>query len=431
MLTTKQIDNAQTQDTDRYLADRDGLRLRVKRSGEKSWELRYYIRGKRQTLGIGSYPEIGLKEARTRTIELRRLVALGTDPKEHLAEEQARRVAEIRDREARARAEALEKSVQGLYEDWMSSYVLVHRKRPDHVESFMESDVLPFIGKLKAREVRKAHVVEVIERMVARGAKVKADRVLSMTKQMFSHGVGKGIIDTHPCADLQRKHFGIKPASNKRFLSEGEIVELFRKLPDSGLPVRIQSAIILLLATAQRTGELRQARWQDVKFDNRSWTIPAEHSKNGKPHEIHLSDFAIRHFRVLEKFSMGDLVLESTRNVGEPMDEKSLSKMVRDRQRDTPLKKRSGDSGSLKLSGGDWSPHHLRHSAHTAMGGLGVPPYIVEKILNHNMPGIMAIYNHQEYLRERADALDRWGQYLDRLQSADRSNVVKLLRKPA
>lgn len=428
MLTTKRIDNARAEDTDRYLTDRDGLRLRIKRSGEKSWELRYYFGGKRQTLGIGSYPEIGLKDARARTDELRRLVALGTDPKEHLAAEVARRIAEQREREAKAQAEALEKSVRGLYDDWMRSYVNVHRKRPGHVESFMEADVLPYIGKIKARDVRKAHVVEIIERMVNRGAKVKADRVLSMIKQMFTHGVGKGIIDTHPCADLHRKHLGIKTVSNKRHLAEDEIIELLRKLPASGLPERIQSALVLLLTTGQRTGELRQAKWPDIDFDARLWTIPAEHSKNGKPHKVHLSNLAVRHFEVLRSYATSSLVLESTRNEGEPMDEKTLSKMVSDRQRSTPLKNRTGACDSLMLSGGKWSPHHLRHTANTGMGGLGIAPYVVEKILNHTMPGIMAVYNHAEYLAERADALDRWGEYLDRLQNADLSNVITLRR---
>lgn len=403
---------------DIVLSDGAGLQLRVLSSGKKIFELRYRFAGKASKLTVGTYPETRLKEARGRAFEYRRLLDSGTDPKD-----------ELRRREVERQAEALEKSVRGLYEDWMSSYVHVYRKRPGHVESFMKSDVLPFIGKMKAREVRKAHVVEIIERMVERDATVKADRVLSMTKQMFSHAVGKGIIAVHPCADLQRKHLGIKPVSNKRFLSEEEIVEVFRKLPDSGLPVRIQYAIIILLATGQRTGELRQARWSDIDFYTRMWTIPAEHSKNGKPHKVHLSDFSVRHFRVLESFSVGDLVLESTRNAGEPMDEKTLSKMVRDRQRDTPLKNRSGDCDSLKLSGGDWSPHHLRHTAHTGMGGLGVPPYIVEKILNHAMPGIMSVYNHAEYLAERAAALDRWGEYLDRLQNADLANVVTLRRQ--
>ncbi len=417
-LTDVKIRKARPSDRDRYLSDGDGLRLRVKPSGAKFFELRYRIGGKLTPQGLGSYPALSLKDAREESARIKKLLEKGIDPKAEAA-----RMAALR------QAEALERSVRGLYDDWMESYILVHRKRPEHVRSFMEADVLPHIGKIKARDVTKTQIVEVINQIVNRNAKVKADRVLSMVKQMFSHGVGKGILPTHPCPDLQRKHFGIKPVSSQRHLSESEIVELLGKLPDSGLPERIQAAVRLLLATGQRTCEMRLASWDEINWEARLWTIPKEHSKNGKPHQVHLSSFALRQFAVLRQFSTdGGLVLESTRKPGSAMDEKSLSKMIRDRQRQTPLKNRSGSCDSLRLGSGDWSPHDLRHTAHTGMGGLGIPPYIVEKILNHTMPGIMAVYNHQEYLPERREALERWGAYLDRLQSADLSNVISITR---
>lgn len=419
LLTAKTVANAKPNVKDRVLSDGAGLQLRILPSGTKIFELRYRVYGKASKITIGTYPDKDLKSAREKAGIYRDLVSDGIDPRQWEREE-----------EAKKRAESLEKTVQDLFDDWMGSYVITHRKRPDQVDEFLQKDVIPFIGKIRAKDIERRHVVEIVDRIVQRGAIVKADKVLSLIKQMFSHGAAKGFMDRHPCPDLQRKHFGIKPKSNQRFLSEKEIIELFEKLPESGLPERTRYAIVILLATAQRTGELRQARWSSIDFKNKIWIVPPEYSKNGKAHIVHLSEFALRYFEKLKELSINDLVLGSYRKPDQPIDDKTLTKQIRDRQRETPLKNRTTSNGqSLILKNGPWSLHCLRHSAHTGMGGLGVPPYIVEKILNHTMPGIMGVYNHQPYYAERESALNLWGNHLDRLCNAKMSNVVYIRSK--
>jgi Arm DNA-binding domain len=60
--------------------DGDGLMLVVRPTGKKSWVLRYQMNGIRRDMGLGSYPEIGLKEARQRTADARRMIEAGKDP---------------------------------------------------------------------------------------------------------------------------------------------------------------------------------------------------------------------------------------------------------------------------------------------------------------------------------------------------------------
>ena len=60
--------------------DGDGLMLVVRPSGKKSWLLRYQMNGIRRDMGLGSYPEIGLREARQRTTDARRMIEAGADP---------------------------------------------------------------------------------------------------------------------------------------------------------------------------------------------------------------------------------------------------------------------------------------------------------------------------------------------------------------
>ena len=43
--------------------DRDGLYLRVRKSGRKYWEHRFKVGGKLRTKGLGPYPVVGLEDA--------------------------------------------------------------------------------------------------------------------------------------------------------------------------------------------------------------------------------------------------------------------------------------------------------------------------------------------------------------------------------
>jgi hypothetical protein len=60
-------------------------------------------------------------------------------------------------------------------------------------------------------------------------------------------------------------------------------------------------------------------------------------------------------------------------------------------------------------------PHDLRRTCATRLNTLGVLPHITEKILNHTMQGVMAVYNRAEYEAERVEAMQRWADELDRI----------------
>jgi hypothetical protein len=57
-----------------------GLGLVVTPTGGKSWHLRYYWLGKQKRISLGTYPEIGLREARTLRNEARALLTKGINP---------------------------------------------------------------------------------------------------------------------------------------------------------------------------------------------------------------------------------------------------------------------------------------------------------------------------------------------------------------
>ena len=66
-------------------------------------------------------------------------------------------------------------------------------------------------------------------------------------------------------------------------------------------------------------------------------------------------------------------------------------------------------------------PHDLRRTFVTEMNELGVEPYVIEKLFNHSMNGVMAVYNKAEYADERIEAASLWGKHVIKIISAPRS----------
>lgn len=430
LLTDRMLRNAKGSGRDRFLRDGNGLYARIHTTapGERptiTFHYRYSLNGRRCWLNLGTYPTMTLGEARAARDEAAKLVEKGIDPRLH--EQRLRE-----ERAAQEAAQAREKTVRALFEDWQRVH-LAHAWKDGGklVRSFLEEDVFPSIGTMRAKEVRKADVVEILDRILSRGARRKANAVLSMLKQMFAWALARGIVETDPTQGLRRAHAGGIERPRERNLSFEEIAELAKRLPQAGLPLRVQAALWLLLATGARVAELVGAEWSEFDLERAEWRIPAERSKNGRPHVVHLSRFALGWLERLAELGTGRLLFEG-RKAGEPLSPTWIGKCLRDRQRSTALRGRSRKTGVLLLPGGEWRVHDLRRTMASRMGDLGVAPHIVEKCLNHALGGILRVYQHQEYLPERRAAFERWGAELARLSAGDSApaNVLPL-RRPA
>lgn len=407
-LTDKHLRNLKPADAEQMFGDGGGLWVRVlpaAKGGAINFYYRYTFGGKERRYNCGTYPDTTLSQARNRRNEARKLVKSGLDPTHH--EETAKA-----NRSAAQALERMEKTVEGLFDDWKRVYLSAHRKDGGaEVEAAMRRDVIPLLGKMRARDVKRPHVVQVIDRVLARGARRTANVTLSLMRQMFHHGLGRGIVDTDPTLAMKKKHAGGQEIPVDRNLSFDEIAELSAKLAASDLHEKMQAAIWFLLATGARIGELLKARWADISEREKTWTIPAENAKNGRPHLIHLSTFAMKQLKTMKEYKDG-LFLLSGRDPDAGMSDKTVSKAIRDRIRKVPLKKRTPRSGTLLLYGGEWSPHDLRRTMASRMGDLKIEPHVIERCLNHVQQGIIGVYQRQEYMKERKTAFETWGRKL-------------------
>jgi integrase len=407
--TDKALRALKPADREQSIGDGGGLWIRIlpaDKGGAVNFYYRFQINEKERRYNCGSYPDTTLAGARKKRNTARALVEQGIDPVEQAAESKA-------STQAALAAQRLEKTVDGLFQDWQRVYLSAHHKDGGaFAKAAYDLDVKQTIGAMRARDVRLPHIIQVIDGLLDRGVRRKANMVLSLLRQMFRHGMGRGIVDTDPTLGISKKQAGGKENPVERNLSEAEIKDLKSKINQSGLHPKMVAALWLILATGARVGEVIKASWSRIDLNQKTWHIPAAHSKNGREHIIHLSNFAILQIAILAEYRSSMYLLAGSKP-NTPLSEKTISKALRDRIRTEPLKGRTQRSGSLMLTGGEWSPHDLRRTMASRMGDLGVAPHIIERCLNHVQQGIVAVYQRQEYLVERRAAFHLWGKRLE------------------
>lgn len=408
-----------------------GLFLRVLPSGHKSWLFQYSIGGKRKKMPLGMYPAYSLEAAHVWAGVQRALVAQGIDPKE----EGARLEAEAK--AAKAIQQALPQNVKELFELWARMGLSGRKDQGAEAMRMIQKDIIPKLGDIPLIAIRRAHITAALDEVAGRGAKRVAGMLLADVRQMFGFAVAREIMPGDPTATLKKSDWGGQSNERERVLSEPEVRRLFKLLPTSTLTVEAQAAIKIMLSTCCRIGEISNARWNDVDFDNAEWTIPAENSKNAKAHTVSLSDFSIEQLKTIHEKAKADAkrlerevsewVMPAKHNSG-CVCTKSLAKIIGDRQRGetAPMKGRSPLTQALMLSGGKWTPHDLRRTGATMMGALGVRPEVIERCLNHvEQNRLIRIYQRHELRPEMKAAWKLLGERLALLER-DADNVVTL-----
>ena len=72
-----------------------------------------------------------------------------------------------------------------------------------------------------------------------------------------------------------------------------------------------------------------------------------------------------------------------------------------------------------------FSPHDLRRTFISRCSEIGLDIVAIEKTVGHQLPGMLRVYNHHDYLEEQLSVLQAWG---NKLQSLTVENVIPLSR---
>jgi integrase len=396
-ISDKHLRNAKPRAKVYELSDGGGLSARVSPKGAITFQYRFRHAGRAQRMDLGTYPHVSLAEARATHFKAKQLLFQGVNP--------------IALRKEQVRSERDAVTVEELVNEFAEKQLRRDRKRPEQAEQILQVNIVPFLGKVKIKDVRRRDVVSTLERIMRRGAPAMANRTASLTKQMFLFAIEHGHIDSNPCNEITRTSIGGYEAPRQIYLSYRDIWLLWTNLPKAPFSESFKIAIKILLATGLRRAELMNGEWDHVLLDKQLWIIPADLSKNGKQHVVQMTPLTLKLFTELKALAGGSRYLvpsptwSGKENEDRPATPAALTRAI--------IRHRA----SLGVTA--LSPHVLRHTFSTQVSGLGVAPHVIEKLLNHSFTGMLAVYNHQHYFLERATALQKWSTRLLEISYAE------------
>jgi integrase len=371
---------------DRYeVWEGGGFGLRVSPSGVKSWVWLYHFEGRSRRMTFGTYPAMGLADARIKLADARKLLEQGIDPGE-------------RDIQGRKTDRAAE-NVAELAEAYLEKWARPRKRSASEDERILRKDVIPAWGRRKAKDIARKDVIALLDAIVDRGAPIAANRTLAVVRRMFGWALSRDIVPVNPCASVKAPG---KETRRDRVLNADEIVAFWRALedPEIGISQAIRLALKFQLVTAQRKGEVIDAKWDEFDLDGRIWTIGANRSKNGLAHRVPLSPLALRLLEDIRALPSSEWLFVSPRTNG-PITGPAVDHALRNNR----------DAFGIT----DASPHDLRRTAASHMTSLGISRLVVSKILNHAEPGVTAVYDRHSYDREKRAALDEWSERLSEI----------------
>ncbi|WP_340255732.1 tyrosine-type recombinase/integrase [Roseobacter sp. HKCC-CH-9208] len=355
-----------------YDANQPGFAVRVSKTGVKSWIVFGRINGQRVRRTLGAYPAMSLAKARERARETLQEIRDGISQKP---------AAPLRFKEA----------LELWYEREQASH-----KSFRNVQNAITLHVEPALRGKLLNQVTKHDLLSIIDGLEDAGKRTQANRVRAYLKRFFKWAAERDLIDLSPAEHLPR---AATEASRDRVINQDELRAVWQAAEQLGYPFGPMTQLLIL--TGQRRAEVAGALWSEIDLKNRTWTIGKERSKNGKANIVGLSEQAMRLIKQLPRRLGSDYLFTVTGSTASSGFSHAKTRLDRD----------SGVS--------DWRLHDLRRTFAThSVEHLFVAPMIVDKILNHQsgvVSGVMAVYQRQELLSERRNALQAWADYLDQL----------------
>lgn len=295
--------------------DGDGLFLVVGNGGgAKSWIVRVQKNGRRRDIGLGSAKKVPLKLARERAALIREQVEVGLDP-----------VAERRKEIGVPSFKEAAMLVHGEHKKgWKNG------KHQAQWLSTLENYAFPHFGTVPVSQVEAHAVRDALEAIwlskpeTARRLRQRINTVVDWAVAKGYRGTGLALPVIDKALPKQRtrvKHHAAMPYA--------ELPRFMTALVDGTSTGR--AALRAVILTGCRSGEIREARWQEVDLEARAWIIPAKRMKAGREHFVPLSPAAVSVFQQMQPYRRNEQSLifpGQTRD--KPLSDMTLTKVMRD-----------------------------------------------------------------------------------------------------
>ena len=393
-----------------------GFGLRVTAKGQRAFILRYNSDGKRRLKTIGEWPAWTLEAARLEAQVVLRDLASGTDPLE------ARKLR--RD----------EFTVSDLAEEWLDKHATGLTSERD-MRSALTNDVVPAIGRMKLSDLRRIHVIELVEAK-AKTAPRSAALLLQYTRAMLNFACTRDYLNGNPLAGLKAKDILVsgqkdvlKPVQRARVLDDDEIRSFWNNADNASLHPLTVIALRLVLLTGQRPGEVTGMHIDEI--NGSTWTIPA--ARRGKSNNAHSVPLCSLAMQLIAAAKAEKDRLSNRRNKpqngylfearpGAPISNATLGKAVT--RAALPLEIKHVEPW------GRWTPHDLRRTMRTGLSACRIAPHIAELAIGHGKKGLIQTYDQHEFGDEIRHALEAWERRLMQIvegHSAEQSEACNVL----
>jgi len=405
-LTDSKIKHAKHRDKVYKLSDGGGLYIQIQalkgehRKTSKHWRLAYRYARRQRTLALGEYPLITLVEAREKREQAKKLLEQGIDPALRLGKK-----ARL-EQETSKSENTFEAIARKWYNQERGAWSEGHATR---VINSLEREAFPDLGPLPIHEITTANVLAIIRKIEARDTLEVSSRVLQRCRSVFAYAIDEEKIENNPAVGIGPKQLKKRKVQHRPALNRADLPEFLAKLEKYDGHLITKLALKLVLLTFVRISELRGALWNEFDTDNAIWRIPAERMKMGAAHIVPLSRQSLAVLGELRQLTgTRDLIFPGERTWKKPISENTMLYALY----------RMGYHKRATV-------HGFRATASTTLNENGFNSDAIERQLAHEERNkIRAAYNRAEYLEERKEIMQWWGDFLDGLATS--SNVVSI-----
>ncbi|KIO36327.1 integrase domain-containing protein [Shewanella sp. cp20] len=388
-LSATQVANAKPKDKEYNLSDGRGLSLRVKTSGSRFWLLNYTrpITKKRANLGLGTYPDVSLAEARKRREAARELLAQGIDPQHH--QQQQKEAINI----------DAKNTLRSVTDSWFE--IKKQKVSENHGQKLyrrLEMYLFPALGDTPISLLTAPQVIQVLKPAEAKGNVETCKRVISWLNEVMTFAVNTGLIHSNPLIGIAAA-FGVPEKRQMPTLKPAELPELMEALSYASIKLTTRCLIEFQLHTMTRPAEAAEAKWQEINLDKALWVIPAERMKMKREHIIPLTPQVIALLERMQPISAHlDYIFPADRNPKNHTNTQTANMAL----------KRMGFKGRLVA-------HGLRALASTTLNEQGFDAELIEVSLAHvDKNTVRAAYNRADYIQRRRELMCWWSEHIQK-----------------
>lgn len=358
------------------VSDADGLSARISPKGVINFQYRYRWHGKAQRLGIGRYPAVALKEARAITSELRTLYDRGIDPRQYCDKS-----GDIGNRA----------TVKDCLNYWKENYVDVSL-RENSRELYKSTVIKRLSDAFEGRPVAEITVKQWVDLFTQeeRENSRRARQLLVQLRSAMGWCIRRHFIPDCSVMKVEPRDVGSRSETGDRILTYFELAEIWIAIERSRASTSNKLLHQMLMLWGARLSELRLSERHEFDLREMLWTVPKEHSKTGK--EIRRPIFK-QIEPLLEKAMLTyDKVLFPGNLITEPLTISAANRYIK--------RIREG------LDIGYWRAHDFRRTLVTRLSEEGVAPHITERMLGHELGGVMAVYNKHDWIEGQKEGYE-------------------------